>query len=141
MRTVIELASFSPFSITHQAFLDQLPESIGLMINTIEANTLTENLLRQSQSLAEELRSQQEELRSRTPTSSVRRACWPNGTSRRNTRTSKSTGQALARREGRGFRLVEVQVEFIANMSHELRTPLNSLLISPNNSTTTPRRT
>ena len=63
VRAVIELASFSPFSITHQAFLDQLPESIGLVLNTIEADTLTENLLVQSQSLAEELRSQQEELR------------------------------------------------------------------------------
>ena len=41
----------------------QLTESIGLVLNTIEANTLTENLLKQSQSLAEELRSQQEELR------------------------------------------------------------------------------
>ena len=30
VRAVVELASFSPFSITHQAFLEQLPESIGL---------------------------------------------------------------------------------------------------------------
>src|SRR5207244_2541996 len=63
VRAVVELASFSPFSVTHQAFLDQLPESIGLVLNTIEANTLTETLLEQSQSQAEELRSQQEELR------------------------------------------------------------------------------
>ena len=63
VRAVIELASFSPFSVTHQTFLDQLTESIGLVLNTIEADTLTENLLEQSQSLAEELRSQQEELR------------------------------------------------------------------------------
>ena len=63
VRAVVELASFSPFSVTHQAFLDQLTESIGLVLNTIEANTLTENLLKQSQSQAEELRSQQEELR------------------------------------------------------------------------------
>src|ERR1700710_525018 len=48
VRAVVELASFSPFSISHQAFLEQLPESIGLTMNTIEANTLTENLLRQS---------------------------------------------------------------------------------------------
>ena len=45
VRAVVELASFSAFSATHQAFLDQLPESIGLVLNTIEANTLTENLL------------------------------------------------------------------------------------------------
>jgi len=63
VRAVVELASFSPFSLTHQAFLDQLPESIGLVLNTIEADTVTENLLKQSQSQAQELRSQQEELR------------------------------------------------------------------------------
>src|SRR6476469_8366688 len=62
LRTVVELASFSPFSVTHQAFLDQLTESIGLVLNTIAAGTLRETLLEQSQSLAEELRSQQEEL-------------------------------------------------------------------------------
>ena len=49
---VIELASFERFSPTHQAFLDQLTESIGIVINTIEANTRTEDLLKQSQSLA-----------------------------------------------------------------------------------------
>src|SRR4029079_17539037 len=63
VRAVVELASLSPFSPTHQAFLDHVAESIGLVLNTIEANTLTETLLIQSQSLAEELRAQQEELR------------------------------------------------------------------------------
>jgi HAMP domain-containing protein len=63
VRAVVELASFSPFSEVHQTFLDQLPESIGLVLNTIEADTITENLLKQSQSQAAELRSQQEELR------------------------------------------------------------------------------
>jgi HAMP domain-containing protein len=63
VRAVFELASFSPFSLIHQAFLDQLTESIGLVLNTIEADTRTDNLLKQSQSLAEELRAQQEELR------------------------------------------------------------------------------
>src|SRR6202022_5095223 len=62
VRAVVELASFSQFSPTHQAFLDQLTESIGLVLNTIEANTITENLLKQSQSQAQELQAQQEEL-------------------------------------------------------------------------------
>ena len=47
---------------THQAFLDQLTESIGIVINTIEANMRTEDLLTQSQSLAQELQSRQQEL-------------------------------------------------------------------------------
>src|SRR6185503_9854728 len=63
VRGVIELASFERFSDTHQAFLDQLTETIGIVINTIEANTRTEDLLEQSQSLAGELQSQQDELK------------------------------------------------------------------------------
>ena len=49
---VLELASFERFNPTHQAFLDQLTESIGIVLNTIEANMRTEDLLKQSQSLA-----------------------------------------------------------------------------------------
>ena len=56
VRGVLELASLEHFNPVHQAFLDQLTESIGIVINTIEANMRTEDLLKQSQSLAEELR-------------------------------------------------------------------------------------
>src|SRR5204862_1823997 len=62
VKGVLELASFARFSPTHEAFLDQLTESIGIVINTIEANTRTEDLLTQSQSLARELQSRQQEL-------------------------------------------------------------------------------
>jgi transcriptional regulator with GAF, ATPase, and Fis domain len=63
VKAVIELASFNRFSETHVAFLDQLTESIGIVINTIEANTRTERLLTQSQQLAGELQSRQDELK------------------------------------------------------------------------------
>src|SRR5678809_36684 len=62
VKAVLELASFDRFNPTHQAFLDQLTESIGIVLNTIEANMRTEDLLKQSQSLAKELQAQQEEL-------------------------------------------------------------------------------
>jgi signal transduction histidine kinase len=55
VKAVMELSSVDRFSPAHQAFLDQLTESIGIVLNTIEASTRTENLLRQSQSLATEL--------------------------------------------------------------------------------------
>ena len=55
VKAVLELSSFEQFSPTHQAFLDQLVESIGIVLNTIEANSRTEDLLKQSQSLAQEL--------------------------------------------------------------------------------------
>jgi signal transduction histidine kinase/HAMP domain-containing protein len=55
VKAVMELSSLERFSPTHQAFLEQLTESIGIVLNTIEASTRTENLLKQSQSLAVEL--------------------------------------------------------------------------------------
>src|SRR5439155_24620854 len=55
VKAVMELSSVERFSPTHQAFLDQLTESIVIVLNTIEASTRTENLLKQSQSLAAEL--------------------------------------------------------------------------------------
>ena len=61
VKAVIELASFYRFNETHLNFLDQLTESIGIVLNTIEANMRTEDLLEQSQSLAKQLQSRQEE--------------------------------------------------------------------------------
>ncbi|MEX2535750.1 MAG: HAMP domain-containing protein [Trueperaceae bacterium] len=61
-KAVVELASFERFSPTHLAFLEQLTESIGIVLNTIEANSRTESLLQQSQTMAQELQDQQEEL-------------------------------------------------------------------------------
>jgi CheY-like chemotaxis protein/HAMP domain-containing protein len=59
---VIELASFQRFSPIQQTFLEQLSESIGVVLNTIQANMRTEELLEQSQQLTGELQSQSEEL-------------------------------------------------------------------------------
>jgi signal transduction histidine kinase/HAMP domain-containing protein/CheY-like chemotaxis protein len=62
VKAVMELSSVERFSATDQAFLDQLTESIGIVLNTIEASTRTENLLKQSQSLATELQTTNLEL-------------------------------------------------------------------------------
>src|SRR5581483_6206740 len=62
VKAVIELASFDQFSPTHLAFLDQLMEGIGVVLNNIEANSRTESLLKQSQTLAIELQARQQEL-------------------------------------------------------------------------------
>jgi CheY-like chemotaxis protein/HAMP domain-containing protein/signal transduction histidine kinase len=62
VKAAVELASFLPFSPIHQIFLDQLAESIGVVLNMIQANMRTEELLEQSQKLTHELQSQSEEL-------------------------------------------------------------------------------
>ena len=114
---VMELASFKPFSGLTRAFLDQIVETVGIVLNTIVATMRTEELLAQSQSLTRELRSQSDELQ-------------------RQQRELQHTNAEieLARREleERAEQLAlssRYKSEFLANMSHELRTPLNSLLI------------
>ncbi|MEY2451509.1 MAG: hypothetical protein QOD92_1083 [Acidimicrobiaceae bacterium] len=134
VRAVVELASFSPFSVTHQTFLDSITESIGLVLNTIEANTLTENLLKQSQTQAEELRSQQEELRESNEDlgRQARLLAEQNIEAERRNQEVEQSNRLVEEKAGELGQLAvssKYKSEFIANMSHELRTPLNSLLI------------
>ena len=51
VKAVVELASVQAFGPTHLDFLDQLTAGIGVVLNTIEANMRTEELLKQSQIL------------------------------------------------------------------------------------------
>jgi HAMP domain-containing protein/CheY-like chemotaxis protein/signal transduction histidine kinase len=159
VKAVIELASFNRFSETHVTFLDQLTESIGIVLNTIAANSRTEDLLLQSQSLASELQSQQDELR-KTNERLERQA----ESLRESEELLKSQQEELqqtneelqekatllakqkAEVEAKNAEVEEAKwameekaeqlaltskykSEFLANMSHELRTPLNSIQI------------
>jgi signal transduction histidine kinase/DNA-binding response OmpR family regulator/HAMP domain-containing protein len=62
---VIELASLKPYGGIHRTFLEQLMETLGVVLNTIMANMRTEQLLQQSQLLTQELQTQSEELQRR----------------------------------------------------------------------------
>ena len=128
---VIELASFSGFNEVHTGFLEQLVETIGVVLNTIIANVRTEELLAQSQRLAQELQVQSVELQ-RTNAELEDKA---------RLLTEQSSDLEIKNREIEMARLgleekaeqlalsSQYKSEFLANMSHELRTPLNSLLI------------
>ncbi|WP_445263633.1 HAMP domain-containing protein [Ramlibacter sp. PS4R-6] len=131
VRGVVELASVQNFNPTHQAFLDQLMESIGIVINTIEANTRTEDLLSQSQSLAQELQSRQQELQ-QTNQELQEKARLLVHQNQEVERKNAEVEQARQELENKAKQLAltsKYKSEFLANMSHELRTPLNSLLI------------
>ncbi|MES2329614.1 MAG: HAMP domain-containing protein [Bacteroidota bacterium] len=131
VKAVIELASFDSFSNTHLDFLSQLTESIGIVLNTIETNTRTEELLAQSQSLAGELKMQQEEL-SRTNDELQDKALLLVKQKNEVEDKNKEVEEARKSLEEKAEQLTltsKYKSEFLANMSHELRTPLNSLLI------------
>ncbi|HYC40128.1 MAG TPA: HAMP domain-containing protein [Chitinophagaceae bacterium] len=124
IKAVIELASFDTFSQIHLDFLGQLTESIGIVLNTIEANTRTESLLVQSQSLTDELRRTNEELQDKAHLLVKQKEEVE--------AKNKEVEEARRSLEEKAEQLQltsKYKSEFLANMSHELRTPLNSLLI------------
>ncbi|MCC5646928.1 HAMP domain-containing protein [Nostoc sp. CHAB 5824] len=156
---VIELASFRRFSEIHLTFFDQLTESIAIVLNTIAASMRTEELLKQSQSLAEELQTQQNELREtnkrleqqaqslktsedllkgqqeelqQTNAELEEKAELLAMQKKEVERKNREIEQARLSLEDKAEQLAlssKYKSEFLANMSHELRTPLNSLLI------------
>jgi signal transduction histidine kinase/CheY-like chemotaxis protein/HAMP domain-containing protein len=131
VKAVLELASLERFNATHQAFLDQLAETIGIVLNTIEANSRTEDLLAQSQSLAKELQNQQEELRQTNQQLEEKAGllAQQNVEVERKNQEIEQARQAIEEKAAQLALTSKYKSEFLANMSHELRTPLNSLLI------------
>ena len=159
VKAVIELATFGEFNETQQAFLDQLMESVGIVLNTIAANMRTEGLLKQSQLLTSELQAQQDELKTTNDrleqqAASLRQSEELLRTKQDELQTTNAEledkAQLLsaqnAQVEAKNFEVEQAKIaleekaeqlaltskyksEFLANMSHELRTPLNSLLI------------
>ncbi len=128
---VIELGALRPFSDVNQAFLDQLTDTIGVVINTIQANMRTEELLSQSQALAQELQKQSEELR-QTNDELQDKTLVLQQQNRDIEIKNAEIELARAGLEEKAGQLAlssRYKSEFLANMSHELRTPLNSLLI------------
>ncbi|MDF2440873.1 MAG: hypothetical protein JWN98_1857, partial [Abditibacteriota bacterium] len=142
---VIELASFQEFSEIHRTFLTQMTESIGVVLNMIQANVRTEELLEKSQSLTQDLQSQSQELQSQQD--QLRRSNSELEAQAKeleekasllavqNTRVEQKNREvelARAALEEKAEQLAlssKYKSEFLANMSHELRTPLNSMLI------------
>ena len=124
VKAVVEIASLERFTQTHMDFLDQLMESIGVVLNTIEANRQTESLLTQSQRLAQELQQTNQELADK-----ARLLSDQNSEVERKNREVEQAKLALEDKATQLALSSKYKSEFLANMSHELRTPLNSLLL------------
>lgn len=156
---VIELASFASFSEHQKIFLEHVSENIGIAINTSISRKKQQELLERSQSLTEELQTQQGELKATNDElEDQARALQESQTELKSQQSEleqtneqlEEQTQALERqrdilnennkalnkaqtlleeRSDEVQRASQYKSEFLANMSHELRTPLNSSLI------------
>ncbi len=130
-KAVIELAAFHGFTEVNLTFLDQLTQSIGVVLNTIEATMRTEGLLTQSQQLTAELQSRQSELQNTNEElgNKARLLAEQNAEVERKNAEVEQARYALEEKAAELALTSKYKSEFLANMSHELRTPLNSILI------------
>ncbi|HEX2677826.1 MAG TPA: GAF domain-containing protein, partial [Polyangiales bacterium] len=131
IKGVLELASFQRFTETQLAFLEQLVESLGIVVATIEATMRTDELLRKSQSMAEELQNQQQELQQTNEEleEKARQLTAQKAEVERKNGEVELAKQELEEKAEQLALTSRYKSQFLANMSHELRTPLNSLLI------------
>lgn len=155
----IELGKFGEFSENELLFLEQVNPNIAINFQTAESRTKLKDLLEATQKQAEELRTQQEELRRANDRLEIQTAALRQSEKQlqlqqqalqsSNTELEAQTHelekqQTLLKRKNEELKIAQKLVEekardlelankykseFLANMSHELRTPLNSLLI------------
>ncbi len=97
---------------------------MGIVLNTIAATMRTEQLLQQSQALAEELQKTNAELQEK-----AQLLAEQNTEVEAKNREIEQAKQALEEKAEQLALTSKYKSEFLANMSHELRTPLNNLLI------------
>ena len=131
VKAVIELATVTSFTDLQVAFLEQLTDGIGIVLNSIEATMQTEALLKQSQQLAGELQAQQAELQQTNEQlgQKAQQLAERNVEVERKNQEIEQARRALEEKASELALTSKYKSEFLANMSHELRTPLNSILI------------
>ncbi|MBX3041039.1 MAG: HAMP domain-containing protein [Bdellovibrionaceae bacterium] len=117
LKAVIELASTRPFSQNYINFLDQLMDSIGVILNMISSSMRTEELLQELKRSNAELEAQAKELEEKAKLLEVKN------------QEVELASRSLEEKAEQLSLISKYKSEFLANMSHELRTPLNSLLI------------
>ncbi|HXC61871.1 MAG TPA: histidine kinase dimerization/phospho-acceptor domain-containing protein, partial [Nitrospiria bacterium] len=117
LKAVIELASIHSFSENYLNFLDQLMDSVGVILNMISSTMRTEELLQEVKRSNAELEAQAKELEDKAKLLEVKN------------QEVELASLSLQEKAEQLSLISKYKTEFLANMSHELRTPLNSLLI------------
>ncbi|MFT3928409.1 MAG: HAMP domain-containing protein [Myxococcales bacterium] len=116
-KAVIELASLKEFVPNYLIFLDQLTDSLGVIINMISSSMRTDELLQQLKKSNAELEAQAGELNEKAKLLELKNS------------EVELASRSLEEKAEQLQLISKYKSEFLANMSHELRTPLNSLLI------------
>lgn len=135
---VIELAALEPFTPLQQQLLEELLDTIGPAIGSVESRMEIERLLRESQAMTEELQTQAEELQTQAEELQTQQE------ELRVSNEQLEEQNRYSEQKSRELEQIRIELEeyteqlkqssryksnFLANMSHELRTPLNSMLI------------
>lgn len=124
VEAVVELSALQPFTELHRQLMEQLRSTLGVALQNASGRMEVDRLLKESQSLTEELQMQQSELRS--VNDQLKQQYVQADRSRREL---LETQQELELSAEELRRSSQYKSQFLANMSHELRTPLNSILI------------
>lgn len=152
VKGVVELGSTQEFSDLHLQFLDMIGENVAIAFNASQSRTRLKELLEETQRQAEELETQQEELKQsnaelQEKTDLLERSEAELKAQQEELQQSNEELEEKANlledqkeklenakmdieNKARDLEVTsKYKSEFLANMSHELRTPLNSILI------------
>ena len=128
---VLELASFERFNPSHQAFLDQLTESIGI-VHQYHRSQYADGKSAQAVAISRPRAAEPAGRAAEDQRGTAGKSAAPGAPERGGGSKNQEVEQARQALEDKARQLAltsKYKSEFLANMSHELRTPLNSLLI------------
>lgn len=138
VKGVMEIGAFNAFRPANLELLSRLNETVGIAINTSQANEKLQELLETTQMQSEELMAQTEELQAQQEELQQANEELEEQTQileeqqadiRKKNQELEKTSRLVAQK-ARDLEITsQYKSEFMANMSHELRTPLNSILL------------